>query len=115
MRGLGLSIFWYDAVNVTVISNANGASVTAAYRAFPDLMMMVVATHKATVAKSWFEIPNSGHNELMPPSGSRTPCQRKYPHMPTMSALVLKILLYDPRSAIGLMKLPNPSCSMNRP
>src|SRR5438876_723042 len=34
-------------------------------------------------------MPNSGHNELIPPSGSRTPCHKKYPHAVTMIALVV--------------------------
>ena len=33
-------------------------------------------------------IPNSGHSELIPPSGSRTPWYRKYPHASTTTPLV---------------------------
>src|SRR5262250_1566987 len=41
------------------------------------LMKMVVATTRATAASSWMAMPNSGHSELMPPSGSTTPWYRK--------------------------------------
>ncbi len=76
---------------------------------------MVVATHKATVASSWLEIPNSGHSELIPPSGSFTPCQRKYPHDPTISALVAKMLGYQLVRPSGFQMCPRPSWSMKRP
>ena len=36
----------------------------------PLLMRIVVPTHSATAASSWLLMPNSGHSELMPPSGS---------------------------------------------
>jgi len=52
MRGLGSKILCHEAVNVTVTSQTRGTRVTAAYRDFPILTMMVVATHKATVASN---------------------------------------------------------------
>ena len=39
----------------------------------PIFTSTVVATHSATAASSWLAMPNSGHSELMPPSGSITP------------------------------------------
>src|SRR5439155_1112782 len=65
--------FCHPAVIVTVTSQASGATVTQANRCRPILMRIVVPTHNATAASSWFEIPNSGHSELIPPSGSTTP------------------------------------------
>ena len=40
------------ATSVVVLTKASGMIVTHAYRARPELMMMVVATHKATAASS---------------------------------------------------------------
>ncbi len=34
---------------------------------------IVVATHRAIALSNWFAMPNSGHSELIPPSGSSTP------------------------------------------
>ena len=81
----------------------------------PILIMIVVATHSATVARSWFEIPNSGHKELIPPSGSFTPCQRKYPHAATIRPLVPRIDGYQLVRPNGFHTWPRASCTMNRP
>ena len=59
--------------DVTIVSQTSGIVVTQANRAFPILMMMVVPTQRATVASNWFEMPNNGQSELIPPSGSSTP------------------------------------------
>src|SRR3989442_14707961 len=72
-RGSAENTFCHPAVIVTVTSQASGAAVTQANRPRPILMRIVVPTHNATAASSWFEIPNSGHSELIPPSGSTTP------------------------------------------
>src|SRR5678815_5499624 len=40
------------ATSVVVLTNASGRIVTHAYLARPELMMIVVATHKATAASS---------------------------------------------------------------
>ena len=40
------------ATSVVVLTNASGRIVTHAYFARPELMMIVVATHKATAASS---------------------------------------------------------------
>ena len=72
-RGSAEKTFCHPAVIVTVTSQASGAAVTQANRPRPILMRIVVPTHNATAASSWFEIPNSGHSELIPPSGSTTP------------------------------------------
>jgi hypothetical protein len=48
------------ATSVVVLTNARGRIVTHAYFARPELMMIVVATHKATAASSWFATPNIG-------------------------------------------------------
>src|SRR5678816_3884343 len=48
------------ATSVVVLTNASGRIVTHAYFARPEFMMMVVATHKATAASSWFAMPNIG-------------------------------------------------------
>ena len=40
------------ATRVVELTNANGRIVTQAYFARPELMMIVVATHKATAASS---------------------------------------------------------------
>src|SRR2546430_9931109 len=61
------------AVIVTITSQASGVSVTQAKRARPILMRIVVPTHNATAASSWFEIPNRGQREVIPPKGSTTP------------------------------------------
>ena len=58
---------------VTAQSQPSGTNVTQVYRHLSILIKMVVQTHKATVARSWFEIPNSGQRLLIPPSGSLTP------------------------------------------
>src|SRR3989441_10308013 len=71
----------------TTLFRSSGAAVTHANRPRPILMRMVVPTHNATAASSWFEIPNSGHSELIPPNGSTTPWYRKYPHPATTTAL----------------------------
>ncbi len=92
MRGFKLNTLCHEAANVTATSHANGASVTHENRARADLMMMVVATQSATIASNWFAIPKSGHSELIPPSGSRTPCQRKAPQAPTVRPLVIRML-----------------------
>src|ERR1019366_8771493 len=60
-------------------------------------------------------MPNRGHSELIPPSGSRTPCTRKYPHAPTIAAEVAitpGIQLVRPS---GADTFPSRSWSMNRP
>src|SRR6266403_3205158 len=71
-RGSAENTFCQPAVIVTITSQASGAAVTQANRARSILMRIVVPTHNATAASSWFEIPNSGHRELIPPSGSTT-------------------------------------------
>ncbi len=40
------------ATRVVVLTNVSGTSVTQAYFARPELIMIVVATHKATAASS---------------------------------------------------------------
>jgi len=55
----------------------------------PDFTSSVVQTASATAASSWLEMPKIGNNWLMPPSGSCTPTQRKYPHRPVTTALVM--------------------------
>ena len=40
------------ATSVVVLTKASGRIVTQAYFALPELMMIVVATHKATAARS---------------------------------------------------------------
>src|SRR5580704_11987816 len=112
--GSASNILCHDAVNVTETSHASGTSVTAAYFARCILIMIVVATHRATIASSWLAIPNSGHNELIPPSGSFTPCQRKYPHAPTISALVARIDGYQLVLPSGLYTCASASCTMKR-
>src|SRR5882762_9185857 len=72
-RGSAENTFCHPAVIVTVTSQTSGAAVTHANRPRPILIRIVVPTHNATAASSWFEIPNSGHSELIPPSGSTTP------------------------------------------
>src|SRR5271156_6987690 len=59
-------------------------------------------------------MPNSGHNELIPPSGSFTPCHRKYPQAPTISALVARIDGYQLVRPKGLYTCQSASCNMNR-
>src|SRR5579864_4639974 len=78
-------------------------------------MMIEVATHSATAASNWFAIPNSGHSELIPPSGSRTPCQRKYPQSATMRPLVANTDGYQLVRPSGFHAWPSASCSMKRP
>src|SRR5467141_1456319 len=107
--------FCQPAVMVTVTSQASGVSVTQANRCRPILMRIVVPTHSATAASSWFEIPNSGHSELIPPSGSTTPWYRKYPHPATITALDVITLGYHDVSANRGHTWPTISCSMNRP
>src|SRR5207253_10818738 len=77
-------------------------------------MMMVVATHRATVASNWLEMPNSGQSELIPPSGSFTPCHRKYPHAATIKALVDRMLGYQLVRPSGFQTCAAASCSMKR-
>ena len=77
IAGTGDVIFCHAAVNVTVTSHTSGAQVSHMNFAPCILSRMVVATHSAMAASNWLEMPNSGHSELIPPSGSRTPCTRK--------------------------------------
>src|SRR3954449_9529118 len=51
-RGSESKILWHDAVKVTATNQIRGTRVTAAYLARRILMMMVVATQRATVASS---------------------------------------------------------------
>src|SRR5581483_286476 len=95
MRGFRSNILCHDAVNVTATNQPRGTRVMRTKRALPILMRIVVTTHNATVARSWLEIPNRGHSELMPPSGSLTPCQRNQPQAPTISPLVSRIEGYQ--------------------
>ena len=60
-------------MKVTVTSHTSGTQVIHMYFAPCILSRMVVATHSAMAASNWLAMPNSGHSELMPPSGSRTP------------------------------------------
>ena len=90
MRGCGWNIFCHPAVNVTDNSQHNGSNVTRAMagdrlRTIAIFNSNVVPSTSATDASNWFAIPNNGHNELMPPSGSRTPCTRNQPQAPTTS------------------------------
>src|SRR6185436_1680850 len=71
--GSGENTFYHPAVRVATDRKISGAIVTHEYLIFPILMMMVVLTHSAMAASSWFAMPNSGQSELMPPSGSITP------------------------------------------
>src|SRR5947207_801762 len=87
---MGEKIFCHAAVKVAVTSHTSGTQVIHMYFAPCILSSMVVATQSAIPASNWLEIPNSGHSELMPPNGSRTPCTRKYPHPPTTAADVSK-------------------------
>src|SRR5438128_11786749 len=77
--------------------------------------MIVVATHNATVASNWLQMPNSGHSELIPPSGSFTPCHRKYPQAATISPLVNRMDGYQLVRPSGFHTCPNASCNMKRP
>jgi len=58
---------------VTINSQISGVQVIHIYFAPCILIRIVVATHSAIAASNWFAMPNSGHSELMPPSGSITP------------------------------------------
>ena len=58
---------------VIVTSQTIGRSVTQIHFSLPIFIRIVVATTRATAASNWFEIPNSGQSELMPPNGSTTP------------------------------------------
>src|SRR6476646_4693196 len=60
ISGLGLNILAQEAVNVTAMSQANGARVIHMYRARPLFTRIVVATQSATVASNWLQITNSG-------------------------------------------------------
>ena len=60
-------------------------------------------------------MPNSGHSELIPPSGSFTPCHRKYPQAATISALVARIEGYQLVRPSGFHTWPSASCTMKRP
>src|SRR5215213_1617806 len=68
------------ATRVVVLTNASGVIVTHAYFARPELMMIVVATHKATAASSWFAMPNIGQIVEIEPD------QMNAPHSATTSA-----------------------------
>src|SRR5206468_2997533 len=48
------------AARVVVATKASGRSVVQAYRALPEFTRIVVATHSATEARSWFATPNIG-------------------------------------------------------
>ncbi len=76
-------IFSHGAVNVTATNHASGTHVIHIYFAPCILTRIVVATHSAMLASNWFAMPNNGHKELMPPSGSRTPSYRKCPRAST--------------------------------
>src|ERR1041385_1751129 len=71
--GSGSRILCHEAVKVTATSQTSGATVIAAYLARCILIMIVVATERATVASNWLAMPKSGHKELIPPRGSFTP------------------------------------------
>src|SRR5215208_4429066 len=94
-RGSAAKTFCQPAVRVAASSQASGNSVIQAYRALPLLMMSVVPTHRATDARSWLLIPKSGQSELIPPSGSSTPCTRKYPQPATISPEASTVLGYQ--------------------
>src|SRR4051812_4981939 len=93
-RGSAANTFCQPAVRVTVSTHARGSRVTQAYRPLPLLMINVVPTHKATDASSWLLMPKSGHSELIPPSGSSTPCTRKYPQAATTTPEANTVLGY---------------------
>src|SRR4030095_5075561 len=92
--GSAAKTFCQPAVSVVAASQTRGSSVTQAYFAFFILMMTVVPTVSAIAARSWLLMPNIGQSELIPPSGSRTPCTRKYPQPPTTSAEARLLLGY---------------------
>ncbi len=48
------------ATKVVVATKLSGRIVTQLYLALPELMMIVVATHSATEARSWLATPNMG-------------------------------------------------------
>ena len=77
IAGTGEKIFCHAAVNVTATSQHIGNPVIHTNFVPCILIRMVVATQSATVASNWLEMPNNGHSELIPPSGSSTPCTRK--------------------------------------
>src|SRR5437879_1007068 len=52
IRGFGSNTLCHDAEKVTEANQTNGAKVTQENRARADLMMIVVATHKATIASN---------------------------------------------------------------
>src|SRR5215213_8867488 len=79
------------ATSVVVLTNASGTIVTHAYRARPELMMIVVATHKATAASSWLAMPNIGQIVEIEPD------QMKAAHAETTSTEVT----IDPGSHVG--------------
>src|SRR6185503_20338162 len=113
--GSAAKTFCHPAVSVEVARNTIGTTVTQAYRAFFILMITVVPTVSAMQASSWLLMPNIGHRELIPPSGSSTPCTRKYPHPPAIIALARTTLGYHDSSPNGFHTCPPSSCSMNRP
>ena len=59
-----------------VVTNSQlaGRMVTQAKRPFFILKSTTVPRINAIAASIWLPMPNSGHSELMPPSGSVTPC-----------------------------------------
>jgi hypothetical protein len=61
------------------------------YFSLPIFIRIVVATVRATAARSWLAMPKSGKSWLMPPKGSSTPTIRKYPQAATITALVIKL------------------------
>jgi hypothetical protein len=71
--GSSWKIFCQLAVSVTTASHARGTSVTQIYFSLPIFKRIVVATVRATAARSWLAMPKSGKSWLMPPKGSSTP------------------------------------------
>ena len=79
------------ATRVVVLTKDSGMSVTHAYFALPELINIVVATHKATAASSWFAIPNIGQMVEIEPD------QMKAAHAETTS----KDVTIEPGSQLG--------------
>src|SRR3990172_8124693 len=78
-------------------------------------MISVVPTDSATAASSWLLMPNNGQSELIPPSGSVTPCNRNQPHAATTAAEAISVEGYQDVRRIGAQTYPANSWNMNRP
>jgi len=72
-------IFRTPAVSVVVATKAIGMKVTHAYRNYPEFLIALVPTARATTASSWLAVPNMGQIVVM------SPVQRRYPQATTIS------------------------------